>query len=171
MDMLHKVSKKLIDENQVIGIEDLNVKGMMKNKNLSKAIQELSLHEFKRQLIYKADWNNRNLVIVDRWFPSSKTCHCCKHKKVDLKLSERTWICVKCNTTHDRDLNAAKNIELEAIRMLKVGTSSAEPVTRKSHKRSVEGLEVKVELVSTSIPRIPLKQKGDCVSNLCVNKF
>ena len=114
MDMLHKVSKKLIDENQVIGIEDLNVKGMMKNHHLSKAIQELSLYEFKRQLIYKADWNNRNLIVVDRWFPSSKLCSCCKHKKVDLKLSERTWTCVKCNTTHDRDLNAAKNIELEA---------------------------------------------------------
>ena len=83
---MHKISKSLVDENQVIGIEDLNVKGMMKNHHLSKAIQELSLYEFKRQLVYKADWNNRNLVIVDRWFPSSKICNCCKHKNSSLKF-------------------------------------------------------------------------------------
>ncbi len=174
-DMLHKISKKLIDENQVIGIEDLNVKGMMKNHHLSKAIQELSLYEFKRQLVYKADWNNRNLVVVDRWFPSSKKCSCCGYKNQTLKLSERTWTCVGCNAHHNRDLNAAKNIEKEALRLYKlsieVGTSSTEPMVRKSHKRSAEGQTEKVDLVFMSNKMIPMKQKEDCVNNLSVDNL
>lgn len=115
-NMLHKVSKKLIDENQIIGMEDLNVKGMLKNHCLAKSISELSLGEFKRQMKYKSDWYGRDLIVVDRYFPSSKQCNVCKQKNHNLKLSQREWTC-SCGEHHDRDVNAGINLELEAIRI------------------------------------------------------
>lgn len=121
---LHEISNKLINENQVIAIEDLNVSGMMKNKYLSKSIQELSLFRFKEMLTYKSNWYNRTLIQVDRFYPSSKICSCCGSKNNSLTLNDRSWKCVKCNTNHDRDFNAAKNILMEANRIL--GLSSPE---------------------------------------------
>lgn len=109
-DYLHKISIQLIRENQTIYVEDLNVKGMLSNHNLAKSIQEMSWYEFVRQLEYKAKWYGRNLVKIDRFYPSSKTCNNCGYIKQDLKLNDREWICPRCGKEIDRDYNAAKNI-------------------------------------------------------------
>ena len=109
-DYLHKISIQLIRENQTIYIEDLNVKGMLSNHNLAKSIQEMSWYEFVRLLEYKCKWYGRNLVKIDRFYPSSKTCNHCGYIKQDLKLNDRIWICPRCGKEIDRDYNAAKNI-------------------------------------------------------------
>ena len=110
LDYLHQITSKIVNENQVICIEDLNVSGMMSNHKLAKSIQELSLYEFRRQLEYKCKWYGRQLIIIDRFYPSSKTCHNCGHIYKDLKLSQREWICPHCGKVIDRDYNAAQNI-------------------------------------------------------------
>jgi len=97
----------------------------MKNKYLAKSIQELSLFRFKEILTYKAKWYDRNLVQIDRFFPSSKLCGCCGHKNDKLELKDREWVCSNCGTRHDRDLNAAKNILKEGLKNL-LGLSSPE---------------------------------------------
>ena len=107
---LHQLTSKLVNENQIICIEDLNVKGMMSNHKLAKSIQELSLYEFRRQLEYKCNWYGRRLVIINQFYPSSKTCHNCGYIYKDLKLSEREWICPHCGKLIDRDYNASLNI-------------------------------------------------------------
>ena len=109
-DYLHKISIQLIRENQTIYIEDLNVKGMLSNHHLAKSIQEMSWYEFIRLLEYKAKWYGRNLIKIDRFYPSSKTCNHCGYIKQDLSLKDRFWICPRCNEELDRDINAAKNI-------------------------------------------------------------
>lgn len=114
---LHQITSRLVHENQVICIEDLNVKGMMRN-HLAKSVQELSLYEFRRQLEYKCKFYGRQLVIIDRWYPSSKTCHECGYIKQDLTLKDREWICPKCRKLIDRDYNAALNILDEGLRQL-----------------------------------------------------
>lgn len=117
-EYLHDISNKLLNENQVIVMEDLNIKGIMKNHNLSKSIQELSLYDFKTKLIYKAIWYDRDIVEVDRYFASSKLCNCCGYKNTELKLSDREWVCSECGTNHNRDLNASINIEKEGRKIL-----------------------------------------------------
>ena len=107
---LHQITSKLVNENQIICIEDLNVKGMMSNHKLAKSIQELSLYEFRRQLEYKCNWYGRRLVIINQFYPSSKTCHNCGYIYKDLKLSEREWVCPHCGKLIDRDYNASLNI-------------------------------------------------------------
>lgn len=118
LNYLHEITNKLVNENQVIVLEDLNVSGMIKNHNLAKAIQQLSLFEFKRQLVYKSKWFDRQLILVDKWFPSSKMCSCCGSIKTDLKLSDRQYICLSCGLVEDRDYNASLNIETEGLRIL-----------------------------------------------------
>jgi putative transposase len=115
---LHYISNKLLNENQIIVIEDLNIKGMMKNHNLAKSISELSLGKFISMLEYKAKWYGRTIIKIDRFFASSKTCSCCGYKNNKLKLSQRNWTCNNCNTKLDRDLNAAKNILNEGIKII-----------------------------------------------------
>ena len=117
---LHQITSKLVNENQVICIEDLNVKGMMSNHKLAKSIQELSLYEFRRQLEYKCRWHGRQLIIIDRFYPSSKTCHNCGYIYKDLKLSDREWICPHCKSLIDRDYNAAQNILTEGLKQLNI---------------------------------------------------
>ena len=116
---LHQITSKLVNENQIICIEDLNVNGMMQNHKLSKSIQELSLFEFRRQLEYKCKWYGRQLIVIDRFYPSSKTCHNCGYIYKDLKLSEREWICPHCGKLIDRDYNASLNILDEGLRQIK----------------------------------------------------
>lgn len=118
-DFLHKVSRKLVNENQVIVLEDLHVKGMIKNHRLAKSIQDVGWGTFKTFVTYKADWDNKTVVLVDKFFPSSKLCYGCKEKNVLLSLNERTWVCPNCGTEHDRDINASNNIKEEGIRLLK----------------------------------------------------
>ncbi len=98
-------------------MEDLKVSGMLKNHKLAKAIQELSLFELRRHLEYKSSWYNRDLIFVDRFFPSSKLCSCCGWKNENLKLSDREFICEECGMLLDRDLNASINIENEGLRI------------------------------------------------------
>jgi putative transposase len=109
-DFLHKTSARLVHDHNVIVIEDLNVKNMIRNRRLAKAISDCGWGEFRRQLEYKAVRYGRRLIVIDRWYPSSKTCSACGHLLAELSLSTRTWRCPSCRTLHDRDLNAAKNI-------------------------------------------------------------
>lgn len=109
---LHQTTSEIIKRKpSFICIEDLHVKEMMKNRSLSKAIQEQKLYEFRRQIEYKAMWNNIPVIIADRWFPSSKLCSCCGNIKKDLKLSDRTYIC-ECGNIIDRDYQAALNLKI-----------------------------------------------------------
>ena len=111
-DWLHKLTTKIVRENDVICVEDLNVKGMVKNKRLAKSILDAAFGEFSRQLIYKCRWYGRTLVIADRWFPSSKICSSCSVKtKQKLGLHVREWTCENCGTKHHRDINAAINLD------------------------------------------------------------
>jgi len=107
---VHQITTELvITKPEYIVIEDLNIKGMMKNKHLSKAIASQKLHEFRRQLEYKCGWYGVKLMFADKWYPSSKTCSCCGHIKKDLKLSDRVYKC-ECGNVIDRDLNASINL-------------------------------------------------------------
>lgn len=107
----HQVTSEIIKRKpSFIVIEDLNIKGMMKNKHLSKAIQQQSLYEFRLQLQYKSKWNNTEVRVVSRWYPSSKTCHDCGYINKALNLNDREWICPSCGVIHDRDHNASLNL-------------------------------------------------------------
>ncbi|MHC5823676.1 MAG: RNA-guided endonuclease InsQ/TnpB family protein [Nostoc sp.] len=109
-DFLHKLTTRLVRENQTIAVEDLAVKNMVKNKKLALSISDASWGELVRQLEYKCDWYGRTFVKIDRWFPSSKRCGHCGHVVDKLHLFIREWDCPKCSTHHDRDINASKNI-------------------------------------------------------------
>ena len=115
---LHQVTNALINENQVICMEDLNVKGMLRNHKLAESISEMNFSEFRRMLEYKAKWYDRQIVYVDRFYPSSKTCHNCGYIKKDLKLKDRQWVCPVCGETIERDYNAALNILDEGLRTI-----------------------------------------------------
>ncbi len=108
-DTLHKLTSYLAKNHSVIAVEDLNVSGMLANHKLAKAVQDMGFYEFKRQLTYKCQLYDSELVIVNRWYPSSKTCSKCGYVKETLSLSERIYSCGKCGHTLDRDLNAAIN--------------------------------------------------------------
>jgi putative transposase len=109
-DFLHRASTRLVRENDVIAIEDLNVCGMIRNRHLARAIADCGWGEFRRQLAYKCQRYGRRMVVIDRWYPSTKTCSACGHLLSGLSLSARKWRCPSCGTRHDRDINAAKNI-------------------------------------------------------------
>jgi len=123
LDNLHKLSRRLINENQVVCVESLKVKNMIRNPKLSKAIVDASWGAFTRQLEYKADWYGRTLVTIDQFFPSSKRCSDCGHTLSKLALNTRSWVCPECNTDHDRDINAAKNIKAAGLAVLALGES------------------------------------------------
>jgi putative transposase len=109
-DFLHRTSTRLVRENDLIVIEDLAVSNMVRNRHLARVISDCGWAEFRRQLEYKCGRYGRRLVVIDRWYPSSKTCSVCGHLLAELSLSTRTWQCLSCGTRHDRDINAAKNI-------------------------------------------------------------
>jgi putative transposase len=132
-DGLHKMTSHLTRTKSVIGIEDLNVSGMLRNRSLSRAVSELGLFELRRQLEYKAKWYNCRVVLVDRFFPSSKTCSACGEINENLVLSDREWTCSGCKTTHDRDMNAAVNLEW-------VAASSAETINACGEESSGSGV-------------------------------
>ncbi|MEU9326517.1 RNA-guided endonuclease TnpB family protein [Streptomyces canus] len=108
-DGLHKLTSKLVRENQTLVIEDLTVRNMVKNRSLARAISDAAWSEFRSMLEYKAAWYGREVIAVDRWFPSSKLCSACGALQDKMPLSVRTWTC-DCGTTHDRDVNAAQNL-------------------------------------------------------------
>jgi transposase, IS605 OrfB family, central region len=113
-DETHKLTTMLTQNYRIIGIEDLNVKGMMSNHKLARSVADMSFFEFRRQLEYKAECADVKVVIVDQWYPSSKTCHVCGVKTEELTLSMREWTCV-CGASHNRDVNAAINIKNYAL--------------------------------------------------------
>lgn len=120
-DRQHKVSLDLIRNYDVICLEDLNIKGMVKNHRLAKAINDASWGQFVSMLSYKAELNDKQVVKIDRWYPSSKTCHHCGWVNEGLKLSDRQWVCPRCGKVIDRDINAAKNILSEGLRNISAG--------------------------------------------------
>ena len=120
-DMQHKVSLSLIKKYDMIALEDLNVKGMVKNHNLAKAISDSSWSSFVAKLTYKAQWYGKTVIKIDRFFPSSKTCSDCGHINQNLTLDVRNWTCV-CGSKHDRDVNASKNILKRALVIQSSGT-------------------------------------------------
>jgi len=115
---IHSVVNELLTYYDTIFMEDLNVKGMLKNHHLAKAIQEIGFYRFRQILVDKARNNYKKVVFIDRFYPSSKTCSNCGYKKRDLKLSDREWTCPVCGEYHDRDLNAAINILHEGERLI-----------------------------------------------------
>ncbi len=126
-DFLHKLSRKIVNDNQVVVIENLNVKGMVRNACLAKAISDVGWGMFTNFLDYKLKEKGGLLLEIDRWFPSSKTCSSCLYQMSEMPLDVREWTCPSCGTHHDRDENAAKNIRAEGIRQLSVlGTRTAE---------------------------------------------
>jgi len=132
-DYQHKLSTRIIRENQVICVESLAVKNMVKNHKLAKAISDVGWGEFVRQLDYKSKWYGRTLVKIDRFFPSSKTCHDCKHVLDSLTLDVREWACPQCGIVHDRDTNAALNILAEGLSASACG-GSVRPVRAKARR-------------------------------------
>ena len=126
-DFTHKLSTRLINENQVIAIETLAVSNMQKNRRLSKAIADAGWAEFVRQLEYKSRWYGRELIGIGRWYPSSKRCSDCGHTVKALPLSAREWTCPECGVVHDRDINAARNVLAAGLAVSALG-ESASPV-------------------------------------------
>jgi putative transposase len=144
-DFLHKLSTKLVRENQTIVIEDLNVRGMMANHKLAGAISDSGWSEFTRQLAYKCEWYGRRLVKIDHWFPSSKRCSKCGHVADSMPLNVRQWECLSCGAKHDRDVNAAINILAAGLAVTACGEGVRPPRSqergsnpRRSRNRSVE---------------------------------
>jgi putative transposase len=121
-DFLHKLSRRIVNKNQVIVTENLNVKGMMQNHCLAKSIHQVGWGMFCTMLKYKAEAEGKVYQEVDRFFPSSKTCHVCLNQVGSLPLDVRRWTCEHCQTTHDRDINAAINLRDEGLRILTSGT-------------------------------------------------
>jgi putative transposase len=132
-DYQNKLSTRIVHENQVICVESLAVKNMVKNHCLAKAISDVGWSEFVRQLEYKSKWYGRMLVKIDQWYPSSKTCHSCKHVLDSLTLDIREWVCPQCGVVHDRDTNAALNILTEGLSVAACG-GSVRPVRAKARR-------------------------------------
>ena len=120
-DFQHKLTTRLVRENQTISVESLAVKNLLQNEHLAKAIADVGWGELLRQLEYKANWYGRTLLHIDRWYPSSKTCSTCGWVLEALDLDERGWTCQACETHRDRDTNAARNILSEGLRMAAAG--------------------------------------------------
>ena len=143
-DFLHKVTHELTHDSQVrtIFIEDLNVRGMQRNHHLAKSVSDAAFGEFVRQLTYKGQWYGVNVVKIDRWAPSSKTCSACGWVYRGLKLSQRDWTCVCCGTHHDRDYNASVNIKSFGLMALPLDKREVKPVDRPTvdDRRSLNGL-------------------------------
>jgi putative transposase len=130
-DFTHKLSTKLVRENQTICLEDLNVRGMVQNHKLAKSISDVAWSEFVRQLQYKADWYGRTVVQIDRFYPSTKRCYDCGYVIPHLELSDRKWTCPQCNIVHDRDINAAQNILAAGLAVTVCGDGIRPPKKRR----------------------------------------
>jgi putative transposase len=144
LNHIHNVTTTIIRENQTICVEDLSVTNMMKNHCLSKSIADVSWGEFLRQLKYKSEWNERKLISIGKFFPSSKTCNKCKFINQDLTLKDREWVCPNCGEKLDRDLNASKNILEQGLNNFNSGYG----IQSESKQKLVEALPSKVSLRS-----------------------
>ena len=149
-DFLHRVSTRLARGSDMIVIEDLAVKNLMKNRRLARVIADCGWGEFRRQLAYKCERYGRDLVVIDRWYPSSKTCSACGHRLAGLSLGTRQWTCPCCGARHDRDLNAAKNILAagQAVTACEAGirhpgTSRMQPAVKQEPRPATAGIPVR----------------------------
>ncbi len=156
-DFLHKLSRKLVDKSQVIVVENLNVKGMVRNHKLSKAISDVGWGMFVNFLAYKLEPKEGKLIEINRFFPSSKKCSCCGHIVDELPLDIREWDCSSCGTHHDRDGNAASNIRTEGIRIMAMDGGNPVPASRacvRPDNRKVKGQRaMKLEAHTDSLER------------------
>ena len=148
-DHLHKLTTRLVRENQTIVIEDLHVRGMLGNHSLARAIGDAAWSELRRMLQYKCAWYGRDLVVVNRWLPSSKSCSTCGHLTDQLALSVRNWPCQRCGSWHDRDVNAAKNILAAGravaacgagVRPQRESSRTGRPAVKQEAQRATAGL-------------------------------
>jgi putative transposase len=135
-DFLHQLTTRLVSEHEGLCIEDLSLKGLARTKRLSKSFHDAALGEFRRQATYKAQWNRKHLVVIDRFFPSSRLCRGCGAINEALALSDRQWTC-DCGLTHDRDLSAAINIQDEGLRTLNETPGRVTPDRRNARGRGV----------------------------------
>ncbi len=133
-DFTHKLTTRLVHENQVIAVESLQVKNMIRNHHLAKSIADVSWGEMVRQFEYKADWYGRTLVKIDKFYPSSKRCFDCGHIMQKMPLQVRVWTCSECGKTHDRDINAAQNILAAGLAVLACG-EAVRPARKLNSKR------------------------------------
>ncbi|MFM6400573.1 RNA-guided endonuclease InsQ/TnpB family protein, partial [Planktothrix sp.] len=129
-DFHHKLSRRIVNENQVIVCENLNIKGLVRNHCLAQAISQVGWGQFQTMLSYKAELEGRIYLEIDRFFPSSKTCNHCLNVVDSLPLDVRQWTCNHCGTKHDRDINAAKNIRDEGLRFLSLGKARVSLLSR-----------------------------------------
>ncbi len=150
-DHLHKTTTRLVRENQTIVIEDLTVRNMVKNHSLARAISDAAWREFRTMLEYKADWHGRNLVVVDRWFPSSKLCSACGRLADKMPLHVRSWTC-PCGATHDRDVNAARNILAEGLSVIACG-GGVRP-QRESSRTGLSSAKQETPGATQGVPRL-----------------
>ncbi len=153
-DYLHKLSRKIVDNNQVVVVENLNVKGMVRNHKLAHAISDTGWGTFVNFLSYKLERSGGKLVEINRWFPSSKLCSNCHYQIPELPLDVRTWICPSCGTHHDRDGNAAQNIRAEGIRMLS-SPGTGEANANGEEVRPIRGRKSKMRHSSVKLEASP----------------
>ena len=156
-DYLQKMTTNLVRDYDVICIEDLNVQGMMKNHHLAKSIADVSFSMIRQMLTYKCKWYGKELVIINRWSPTSKTCNHCGHIMENFSLGIREWVCPECGTHHDRDINAAKNILDEGMRMMfnnRTGDVRIYACEEESSEPSVFSSSLKQELCASSADEV-----------------
>jgi putative transposase len=151
-DFLHKLSTRLVHENQVVVIEDLGVCNMVRNHSLARAISDAAWRQLRTMLEYKAGWYGRELVVIDRWFPSSKTCSECGSITEKLPLKVREWECGGCNARHDRDVNAAKNIVAAGLAVSACG-AGVRP-QRESSRTGQSVMKQETQPVTAGVPRL-----------------
>lgn len=149
-DFLHKLSKRIVGDNQVVIVEDLNVKGLLQNGNLSKHIADASWRKFITYLEYKAKLYSRKLIKINPFYPSSKLCSVCGYKNENLKLSDRRWVCPNCGTEHDRDYNATLNLLREGLKLLKGSLTLRAVGVERPELMPVESASAFVEAGSSS---------------------
>ncbi|MER7009621.1 RNA-guided endonuclease TnpB family protein, partial [Dactylosporangium sp. NPDC000555] len=150
-DHLHKLTTRLVRENQTIVIEDLTVRNMVKHRSLARAISDAAWRQFRTLLEYKTEWHGRNLVVVDRWFPSSKLCSACGAHAERMPLHVRSWTC-RCGRVHDRDVNAARNILAEGLSVIACG-GGVRP-QRESSRTGQSSAKQETQRATAGIPRL-----------------
>lgn len=156
-DYLHKATTAIVENQDVIFVESLHVKGMARNPKLSRTIHDTSMGEFLSMLRYKCEWYGKEFIEVDQWYPSSKTCSCCGHRLDELDLSTRSWTCPKCKAEHDRDVNASRNILAEGLR-IRAGSPDFKRVENRAlaSNQSLNGSETRInEARIVGEPKIP----------------
>ena len=149
-DFLHKTSIRLVREHDMIVVEDLTPSSMVKNRRLAQSISDPSWAEFRSELEYKCAWYGKTLIVIDRWYPSTKTCSTCGYLLAEISLGTRNWTCPSCGTRHDRDINAAKNILAAGLAV----TASGGNVRRKRETATRLPVNEETQSVKVGIPRL-----------------